>query len=100
MAARPLQIGLPNVWDKGFGEYLRTVSAKYPLNLDHNSGNPLGMAVCQVSAHDGRRITASKAFLSDPPSNLSVITKSVVQRVIFDESSHRAIGVATPEKKS
>lgn len=100
MIARPLQIGVPNVWDEGFGEYLKTISTKYPLNFDHNSGDPLGMAVLQVSAHDGQRVTAAKALLSDPPSNLSIITESVVQRVILDEYSHRAIGVATPEKKS
>ena len=99
MSARPLQIGVPHIWDEGFGEYLKTVSAKYPLNFDHNSGDPLGMAVSQVSAHNGRRTTAAKALLSDPPSNLSIIMRSVVQRVIFDETGRRALGVATSEKK-
>ncbi|KAL8936667.1 MAG: hypothetical protein Q9211_004071 [Gyalolechia sp. 1 TL-2023] len=96
----PLHIGLPNVWDDEFGKYLNTLGAKYPLNPDHNSGDPLGMAVCQVSAHDGCRTTASQALLSDPPANLSIMTKCVVEKILFDGNGHKAIGVETSQGKS
>ncbi|KAL8934422.1 MAG: hypothetical protein Q9216_005922 [Gyalolechia sp. 2 TL-2023] len=96
----PLHVGLPNVWDEEFGKYLNTLGPDYALNPDHNSGDPLGMAVCQVSALDGCRTTASKALLSDPPANLSVVTRSAVEKILFDENGQRAVGVKTSQGKS
>ena len=96
--ARPLTIGLPHVWDHGFGEYFDIITAKYTKNLDHNSGNPIGMSVGQVCALDGRRITASGAFLSAAPANLTIITDAAVEKVLFE--GQKAVGVRTPGKTS
>ena len=96
---RPLKVGLPQIWDAEFGNYLRAISANDAINLDHNSGNPLGMAVCQVSALDGRRTTASDAFLYSPPTNLTIMTNSPVAKIVFDQGSLKAVGVETSEKK-
>ena len=96
---RPLKVGLPQMWDPEFGHYLRGISAKDSINMDHNSGNPLGMAICQVSALDGRRTTASDALLHSPPANLKIMTNSAVDRIIFDRSSPKAIGVELSGKK-
>ncbi|CAF9922341.1 MAG: hypothetical protein HETSPECPRED_005044 [Heterodermia speciosa] len=95
----PLKVGLPQIWDAEFGNYLRAISANDAINLDHNSGNPLGMAVCQVSALDGRRTTASDAFLHSPPTNLTIMTNSPVAKILFDQNSLKAVGVETSEKK-
>lgn len=100
MVSRPLNIGFPHVWDERLGDYLRVVGAKHPLNPDHNSGDPLGMAVCQVSALGGYRTTASRALLSDPPANLSIMTESVVEKVLVDAVGQKAIGVQTSGAKS
>ncbi|MCJ1455564.1 hypothetical protein MMC28_005919 [Mycoblastus sanguinarius] len=93
----PLKIGLPNAWERGFGEYLDIVTAKYPINLDHNSGDLLGMSVSQMSASNGHRITASGAFLSSAPANLTIITDAAVERVLFE--GQKAVGVEVPGKK-
>lgn len=63
------------------------------MNLDHNSGDPLGMAVCQVSAREGHRTTASGSLLANPPSNLTIMTGSAVERIILDREDLKATGV-------
>ena len=96
---RPLKVGLPQMWDPEFGNYLRAISGKDPINQDHNSGNPLGMAVAQFSALEGRRTTASDALLHSPPTNLTIMTNSAVTKIIFDQDSRRAVGVEASGKK-
>ena len=86
------------MWDPGFGEYLDIVTARYTKNLDHNSGNPIGMSVGQACALDGRRITASDAFLSAAPANLTIITDAAVEKILFE--GRRAVGVRILEKTS
>jgi choline dehydrogenase len=64
-----------------------------PLNPDFNSGDPAGCGLYQITARNGRRSSASTAYL-DPArkrKNLSVRTKSRVLRVVLDKG--RAIGV-------
>ncbi|KAM0803866.1 glucose-methanol-choline oxidoreductase [Usnea florida] len=92
----PLAVGLPHVWDPKFGEYFDIVTAKYTKNLDLNSGNPIGMSVGQICALDGRRITASNAFLSAAPANLTIITNAAVEKILFE--GRKAVGVRIPEK--
>ena len=52
--------------------------------------------MCQVAAFKGLRTTASAAFLSDNPSNLTVMTDSPVERVLFESRS--AVGVKVANK--
>ena len=91
-------MGLPDAWEPGFGESLNKLYARHPKNLDHNSGNLLGISICQVSALNGRRVTAAGAYLSDIPPNLTILTDAAVERVLFE--GHKAVGVALPGKKS
>ncbi|KAK4194371.1 hypothetical protein QBC40DRAFT_270160 [Triangularia verruculosa] len=65
--------------------------AGFPLNPDHNSGNPLGMSVLISSAHSGLRST-SKDLLANLPPSFTVLTNSPVQRIIFD-GNKKATGV-------
>ena len=44
---RPIDVGVAETWDPGFGEFLRNSYHYHPRNLDHNSGNPIGISVCQ-----------------------------------------------------
>ena len=97
-AARPVKIGLPGVWEREFGDYLDIVTKKYTKNLDHNSGDPIGISVCQNSALDGRRTTASGAFLSAVPANLTILTDTAVERVLCD--GQKAVGVEIAGKNS
>ena len=87
------------MWDEELGKYLHGVSVEHPLNLDHNSGNPLGLAICQVSALDGRRTTASGALFSRQPANLKILTDSAVEKILIDEGGRHAVGVKTTDRQ-
>ena len=86
------------MWDREFADYFEIVTAKYTKNLDHNSGDPIGMSVCQISALNGRRTTASDAFISEVPANLTVMTDTAVEKILFD--GQKAVGVEITGKKS
>ena len=68
----------------------------YPLNPDHNSGDPIGMSLMINSAHAGLRTTA-KELITPKPNNLIVLTGTLVQRIIFQ--GNKAIGVESNGKK-
>ena len=93
----PLDVGLTD-WESEFGDFLHDVCQFFPVNFDVNSGDPLGVNVCQVTARHGRRITASGAYLSDAPSNLTIITDVIVEKILFDHG--KAVGVATNQGKN
>lgn len=95
---RPVDVGLTENWDSGFGDFLEKSYQNHPRNLDHNSGNPLGVSVCQLSTRGNHRVTASGAYLATTPPNLTIMTEAAVTRVIFQEK--KAIGVEIPGKKS
>ncbi|KAL8867323.1 MAG: hypothetical protein Q9174_005736, partial [Haloplaca sp. 1 TL-2023] len=89
-----VKIGFPKGWDPDFGRYLDSIySDGYPQTLDLNSGDPIGLGVMQYSMSSSRRVTAASAFLSTLPSNLAVLTTSVVRKVVFE--GHRTRGIAT-----
>ena len=85
-------------WEREFGGFLDSVHKYYPKNLDVNSGDPLGASVCQVSARDGHRVTASGAYLSDVPSNLTVLSDVTIEKILFNGVS--ATGVTTNKGKN
>jgi choline dehydrogenase-like flavoprotein len=89
----PLRVGYAVNWEKDLSLSLDAFAAAgHKRNLDHNSGNPLGMAATINSAGSGRRTTAADLLL-DAPDNLVVVTDTPVQRVILQ--GKRAIGVET-----
>jgi choline dehydrogenase-like flavoprotein len=61
-------------------------------NLDHNSGNPIGVGLIINSCSQGRRTTAAD-LLVDTPDNLHIVTDSPVQRVLLQ--GRKAVGVET-----
>lgn len=90
-ASSEVDVGMTLKWDPTFGAFLDKTAEHHPRNYDHNSGNPLGIAVCQQSTHDGRRVTASGAFLSPRPENLHITTNTAVRKILFE--GKRAVGV-------
>lgn len=93
----PLDIGFPFVWERDlpmnmdlFEEY------GLPLNPDINSGNPLGMALCPNTALKGQRTTAA-AFLEKAPNNLTVLTDTVIDKIILEDKV--AVGVEAEGKQ-
>ena len=91
-----VDVGLTE-WEPEFGEFLDGLYKYHPKNLDINSGDPLGVSVCQVSAHNGRRTTASSAYQSDVSSNLTIITGVNAEKILFDQG--KAVGVMINENR-
>ncbi|KAM0258027.1 hypothetical protein ACHAQJ_004070 [Trichoderma viride] len=92
----PLHVGYAAEWEKDIQPLLQTFQdIGYPVNSDHNSGNPLGMSVLINSAHNGIRSVAAD-LLQPKPENLTIITGSAVQRIILDGKN--AVGVESDGK--
>ncbi|KAK4192326.1 hypothetical protein QBC35DRAFT_424688 [Podospora australis] len=88
----PVHVGYASEWEDDLLPLLDLFSQTgHPLNPDHNSGNPIGMSVLISSAHEGLRSTSAD-LLTQLPSNITVLTSSPVQRVLFS-SEKKAIAV-------
>ncbi|EAW13556.1 GMC family oxidoreductase [Aspergillus clavatus NRRL 1] len=86
-----LHVGYAAEWERDLPLMMDVFEkAGFARNPDHNSGNPLGMALLINSFHQGRRVAATD-LLEGAPENLTIITESPVQRVIL--SGKKAIGV-------
>ncbi|QSS52428.1 glucose-methanol-choline oxidoreductase [Histoplasma capsulatum var. duboisii H88] len=89
----PLHVGYAAGWEKDLVPTLDIFEqAGFPLNPDHNSGNPIGMSVLINSAHKGLRSTA-KDLLKRQAQNRTIITNSPVQRLLLEDN--KAVGVVT-----
>ncbi len=66
------------------------------LNLDINSGDPIGTGVAPVMAKAGKyRATAATVYLTNPPDNLDIKTHIQIARVLLDGTKAKCIGVET-----
>ncbi|KAH7313220.1 glucose-methanol-choline oxidoreductase [Rhexocercosporidium sp. MPI-PUGE-AT-0058] len=90
--AGPVAVGLPQKWEFGAKEIMEQVSTYgIPINLDVNSGNPLGISMAPVSVSNGYRTTSASANLAVERNNLQVWTNAIAKRIILEGT--RAIGV-------
>ncbi|KAE8154984.1 hypothetical protein BDV25DRAFT_135320 [Aspergillus avenaceus] len=93
----PLHVGFASEWEQDLPPLLDVFEqAGFPLNPDHNSGNPLGMSVLINSSYKGVRSTAAD-FLKPQPENLKIITNAPVQRLVLD--GKKAVGVESNGQK-
>ena len=66
--------------------------AGFPRNPDYNGASQEGFGIYQVTQRRGRRHSAARAFLRPARRrNLSVVTRALAQRVVFEAG--RAVGV-------
>lgn len=82
-------------WDPTLEQFLEAAYASYPQNLDHNSGNPLGVGICQNSTRDGLRSTAAEVMLKSRPDNLTVRTDATVSKIVFDNKKATGVEIGT-----
>lgn len=89
----PVDITVPSMkeWLQGMDIVMHAAKDfGHSMNLDNNSGNPMGMGVCYTTAHNGFRTTSATAYLKNPPTNLTIWTFSFVTELILsDESTSR-----------
>ncbi|OAL18682.1 hypothetical protein AYO22_10375 [Fonsecaea multimorphosa] len=88
----PVDVSLPSVWESGVSKVFEIAQAHgFPINLDQNSGNPIGIGLSPSTVSHGLRTTAASAFLENRPPNLTVWTEAIVTRILF--SGRTAVGV-------
>jgi choline dehydrogenase-like flavoprotein len=78
--------------------FVEAEQAGLPTNKDVNSGDPIGMGMGSVSISKGHRVTSSMAYLSNPPSNMAILSNASVARVLFQDK--RAVGVETVDGRN
>ncbi|KAL9595708.1 MAG: hypothetical protein Q9219_006274 [cf. Caloplaca sp. 3 TL-2023] len=88
-----VDVGVTEAWDPGFDDFMKNAYHYYPKNNDHNSGNPIGVSVCQLSASNGQRVTASGAYLAATPPNLATASETTVSKLIFE--GNKVVGAQT-----
>ena len=79
----PLQVGFASEWERDLPPLLDVFEqAGFPLNPDHNSGNPIGMSVLINSSYKGLRSTSAD-LLTPSADNLTVVMDAPVQRLLL-----------------
>lgn len=92
-----LHLGFAKEWESDLSLVLDAFDqAGFERNLDHNSGNPLGMALTINTSYQGQR-TTSADFLIGAPENLAVLTGIPVQRILLH--GKKSVGVEARGKK-
>lgn len=88
-----LNIGYPGDWQENLPQQLNDFEDfGVPINPDHNSGDPIGVAVGAQTNHNDRRSTAADLLIDAPP-NLEIMTDTEVKRIVFEDKT--AVGVET-----
>jgi choline dehydrogenase-like flavoprotein len=88
----PVKIGVPREWERTMDDLLIAGHENgLPINLDINSGDPIGCGVCPTTGWAGKRTTAATAYLDKPPKNLHIITNAHTTKILFD--GKKVIGV-------
>jgi choline dehydrogenase-like flavoprotein len=91
-----IHVGFPQTWERSLPHTLDCLEESgMEMNLDINSGNPLGWGPCPSSAYKGIRSTSADMLL-DGPENLTILTEAPVQRILFNGKT--AIGVESEGK--
>ncbi|KAE9365780.1 GMC oxidoreductase [Stipitochalara longipes BDJ] len=92
--AGPVEVSLPTSWEKGVRKIMEdVVKTGVPINLDINSGNPIGIGMGPIFEAHGYRTTSASANLKDVPDNFHTWTEATVSKIIFEGT--RALGVQT-----
>ena len=79
-----LQLGYTHEWDDVSYYYMELFQkAGYEVNPDLNSGDPIGLGFPAQTFHEGWRTMASD-LLPAVSENLTIMTDSAVERVLFD----------------
>ncbi|KAF2129381.1 GMC oxidoreductase [Dothidotthia symphoricarpi CBS 119687] len=91
-----LKVGLPAALEEGVVPQMQALrEAGEKINLDPNSGNPVGVSVFPNSYSKVGRSTSAGAHLLDPPDNLEIWTDATVQKLVFQ--GDRVVGVETKD---
>lgn len=89
-----IKVGLPPQLEKGVLETMQAlVDAGEEINLDPNSGNPMGMSVFPYSYSKNGRVTSAIAYLQDTPNNLKVWTDASATKFVWSDTGEKVAGI-------
>lgn len=91
-----LKVGLPPLLERGVIPHMENIAeAGDKINLDANSGDPIGLQLFPFSYSKDGRQTSAIAHLMDSPPNLEVWTNAKVEKLLFE--GNRVVGVVTED---
>jgi choline dehydrogenase-like flavoprotein len=91
-----VKVCLPPLLEKGIAPVVEAVAASgEKINLDFNSGDPLGIGIFPSSTSKNGRTTSATAHLVDAPDNLEIWTDATVHRLQFD--GNKVVGIETAD---
>ncbi|KAF2855887.1 GMC oxidoreductase [Plenodomus tracheiphilus IPT5] len=94
-----LKVGLPPVLEAGVVPQMEAlIQAGEKINLDPNSGDPVGVSVFPFSYSKDGRSTSAGAHLLDPPGNLEVWTDASVEKLVWE--GKKVVGVTTADGRA
>ncbi|KAF2277314.1 choline dehydrogenase [Westerdykella ornata] len=87
-----VKVSLPPQLEEGIASTMEALLAHGErLNVDPNSGNPIGISIFPSSYSKDGRTTSANAHLLNPPRNLTIWTGEPVYRLQFDGS--KVVGI-------
>ncbi|KAH7116109.1 choline dehydrogenase [Dendryphion nanum] len=91
-----VKVSLPPELEKGFASGMEAlIKSGEKINLDANSGDPMGISIFPASASADGRTTSAIAHLVDPPKNLTIWTGATVSRL--ELSGTKVTGIETTD---
>ncbi|ORY09615.1 choline dehydrogenase [Clohesyomyces aquaticus] len=91
-----VKVSLPPILEKGVAPELEAVIKNgEQINLDFNTGNPIGMGIVANSSGPEGRTTSATAHLVDVPENLTIWTDAAVHKLVIDGT--KAVGIETAD---
>ncbi|RFU30761.1 hypothetical protein B7463_g5582, partial [Scytalidium lignicola] len=93
----PVQISLSSTLDAGLKISLESAAElDIPLNLNLNSGNPMGVGLDFLATKAGLRTTSASAHIhSEKPDNLIIWTNAQVAKIVLEDK--KAVGIETTD---
>ncbi|KAF2738929.1 FAD/NAD(P)-binding domain-containing protein [Polyplosphaeria fusca] len=94
-----VKVGLPAKLEKGTLSALDAIHKNgEALNLDFNSGDPMGFGVFPATYSESGRTTSANAHLTNPPANLTIWTGAAVHRLKLEGAKVVGIEAADGRK--
>lgn len=91
-----VKVSLPDVLEEGLQPTMEAlVRAGEKVNLDPNSGDPVGISVFPSTYSKDGRTTSATAHLEDAPENLEIWTDAAVHKLVFEGT--KVVGIETAD---
>ncbi|EMD69672.1 hypothetical protein GGP41_001188 [Bipolaris sorokiniana] len=91
-----LNVGLPPILETAVQPQMEALmQAGEKLNLDPNSGDPVGISIFPATYAKQGRCTSATAHLTDPPKNLEIWTDAKVTKLLWE--GKKVVGVVTED---